>query len=130
MVFVEAEAVLRQRPHLQKQILFWSAQRHFAAELKAAGWDVHQLEAASHCEALIPWLKQYGISRLVVMEPPDRPIRQAIDRLAQQRLALPARVDWQQSVPLDSGGIQPLGWQQKATPDGVFLSRDAVASTC
>ena len=54
VVFVEAEAVLRQRPHLQKQILFWSAQRHFAAELKAAGWDVHQLEAASHSEALIP----------------------------------------------------------------------------
>ena len=40
VVFVEAEALLRVRPHLQKQILFWSAQRHFAAELKTAGWDL------------------------------------------------------------------------------------------
>ena len=93
VVFVEAEALLRVRPHLQKQILFWSAQRHFAAELQTAGWDVHQLEAVSHAEALIPWLKQQGISRLVVMAPPDRPIRQAIERLSQQP-EWPCELEW------------------------------------
>ena len=93
IVVVEAEAVLRQRPHLQKQILFWSAQRHFAAELKQAGWQVDQLEAATHAEALIPWLKQHGISRLLVMAPPDRPIRQAIDRLAQHS-DWPCELEW------------------------------------
>ncbi|MGB1001700.1 MAG: cryptochrome/photolyase family protein, partial [Prochlorococcaceae cyanobacterium] len=93
VVFVEAEALLRVRPHLQKQILFWSAQRHFAAELQTAGWDVHQLEAVSHADALIPWLKQQGISRLVVMAPPDRPIRQAIERLSQQP-EWPCELEW------------------------------------
>ena len=96
VVFVEAEAVLRHRPHLQKQILFWSAQRHFAADLTSAGWTVDQLEAVSHAEALIPWLQANGITRLLVMEPPDRPIRQAIERLSRHQ-DWPCELEWVQN---------------------------------
>ena len=81
VVLVEAEVSLRQRPHLQKQILFWSAQRHFAQELRRHGWTVDLLEGESHGEVLSTWQHDHGITELRVMEPADRPIREAIERL-------------------------------------------------
>jgi len=84
VVLVEAEALLRQRPHVQKQILFWSAQRHFAQELRQQGWTVDLLEADGHGDALAGWLEQHSIDELRVMEPADRPIRDAIERLGIQ----------------------------------------------
>ena len=54
VVLVESEALLRKRPHRQKQILFWSAQRHFAEELMQAGWQV-DLEGARRHQNLLLW---------------------------------------------------------------------------
>ncbi|OUT74167.1 MAG: cryptochrome/photolyase family protein [Synechococcus sp. TMED19] len=84
VVLVEAEVSLRQRPHLQKQILFWSAQRHFAQELRRHGWTVDLLEGESHGEVLSTWQHDHGITELRVMEPADRPIREAIERLCRK----------------------------------------------
>ena len=93
VVLVEAEALLRQRPHVQKQILFWSAQRHFAQELRQQGWTVDLLEADGHGDALAGWLEEHSIDELRVMDPADRPIRDAIERLAiQSRWSAP--ISW------------------------------------
>ena len=93
VVLVESEALLRQRPHRQKQILFWSAQRHFAEELRQAGWQVDLLEANSHGEAIAAWQQRHGISEMRMMEPADRPVRRVIDKLDQQQ-PWPARLQW------------------------------------
>ena len=92
VLLVESLSVLNAGPHLQKQIFFWSAQRHFADELRCAGWMVDLVEAPSYAEALTDWLTSHGISELRVMEPSDRPIHKAIERIAAQ---LETQPDWQ-----------------------------------
>ena len=92
VLLVESLSVLNAGPHLQKQIFFWSAQRHFADELRCAGWMVDLVEAPSYAEALTGWLTSHGISELRVMEPSDRPIHKAIERIAAQ---LETQPDWQ-----------------------------------
>lgn len=89
VLLLESEASLRERPHRQKQILFWSAQRHFAAELKATGHRVELIEAASAAEAVPAWVRRHGLDELRLMEPADRPARRAVEALD-----LPCRVVW------------------------------------
>ncbi|MEB3275589.1 MAG: cryptochrome/photolyase family protein [Cyanobacteriota bacterium] len=82
VLLIESTAVLQWRPyHRQKLVLVWSAMRHFAAELKASGWAVDYREAGSFSGALRAWSQQHGITELHVMEPAERPFRQAIDKL-------------------------------------------------
>ena len=93
VLLVESSSVLTQRVyHRQKLVLVWSAMRHFAEELCADGWTVDHLEADSFAEALTGWIAQHGISALEVMEPAERPFRQAIERLN-----LPVPLHWQPS---------------------------------
>ncbi|HEY9663315.1 MAG TPA: cryptochrome/photolyase family protein, partial [Allocoleopsis sp.] len=41
VILIESAQHVRQRPyHQQKLVLVWSAMRHFAAELRQAGWNV------------------------------------------------------------------------------------------
>ncbi len=61
------------RYHRQKLILVWSAMRHFAAELRAAGWPVTYEIAESFEVPLRQWIRTQGITTLHVMEPSDRP---------------------------------------------------------
>jgi deoxyribodipyrimidine photolyase-related protein len=89
VLLLESEASLRERPHRQKQILFWSAQRHFAAELTAAGHRVDLVEARSAAEALPTWVRRHRLDELHLMEPADRPARRAIEGLD-----LPCRLVW------------------------------------
>ncbi|HEY9805569.1 MAG TPA: cryptochrome/photolyase family protein, partial [Candidatus Obscuribacterales bacterium] len=47
VILIESLDHVRQRPyHQQKLVLVWSAMRHFAAELGAAGWPVTYMEQA------------------------------------------------------------------------------------
>jgi deoxyribodipyrimidine photolyase-related protein len=105
VLLIESNSVLAwRRYHRQKLVLVWSAMRHFAAELRSAGWMVNHLEADSFGEGLAGWIAQHGITALAVMEPAERPFRQAIERL---------------SLPI------PLHWH----PSNAFLwSRDAFAA--
>lgn len=89
VLLLESEASLRERPHRQKQILFWSAQRHFAAELTAAGHRVELIEAPSAAEAVPAWVRRHRLDELRLMEPADRPARRAVDALE-----LPCRLIW------------------------------------
>jgi len=84
VLLIESSGVVQWRAyHRQKLVLVWSAMRHFAAELEAAGWQVDYREAGSFSEALRPWLGEHGIGELHVMEPAERPFRAAIDQLWQ-----------------------------------------------
>jgi deoxyribodipyrimidine photolyase-related protein len=105
VLLIESSSVLAwRRYHRQKLVLVWSAMRHFAAELRGGGWTVDHLEAASFGPSLAGWIAQHGITALEVMEPAERPFRQAIERL---------------TLPI------PLHWH----PSNAFLwSRDAFAA--
>jgi deoxyribodipyrimidine photolyase-related protein len=82
VLLIESLSVLYSGPHIQKQILFWAAQRHFAEELRGRGWSVDLLEVPTHTQALLLWLGSNGISELRVMVPSDRPIKSAIEQIA------------------------------------------------
>ncbi len=90
VLLVESTSVLRRRAyHCQKLVLVWSAMRHFAAELRATGWDVDHREADSFAEAVRGWIVARGIEELRLMEPADRGFRSAIEALQ-----LPVRLVW------------------------------------
>jgi deoxyribodipyrimidine photolyase-related protein len=104
VLLIESGSVVQWRAyHRQKLVLVWSAMRHFAAELEAAGWQVDYREASSFSEALHPWLAEHRISELHVMEPAERPFRDAIAKL------------WNGVG--EGGGTPPLLWH----PSNAFL---------
>jgi deoxyribodipyrimidine photolyase-related protein len=93
VLLIESSSVLAwRRYHRQKLVLVWSAMRHFAAELREAGWMVDHREAGSFAEALTGWIAEHGISVLELMEPAERPFRRAIERLE-----LPIPLHWHPS---------------------------------
>ena len=90
VLLIECTGVLRWRAyHRQKLVLVWSAMRHFAAELEAAGWQVDYHQAGSFSEALLSWLAEHSISELHLMEPAERPFRDAIDQLGTRAVTPP-----------------------------------------
>lgn len=73
VLLVEAVSQARQRRyHAQKLVLVWSAMRHFAAELREAGWPVTYEIAEDFWAPLQSWIAEHGIDRLLVMQPSDR----------------------------------------------------------
>ena len=90
VLLVESTSVLQRRAyHRQKLGLVWSAMRHFAEELRAAGWTVDHVERESFGAAVRDWIASAGIRELRVMEPADRGFRQAIEALQ-----LPVPLAW------------------------------------
>jgi deoxyribodipyrimidine photolyase-related protein len=89
VILIESLRHVQERPyHKQKLVLIWSAMRHFAAELQAAGWQVTYIEQAeAFATPLRDWVEQEQISELRVMEPSDRPFAKLI-----QSLDLPCEV--------------------------------------
>jgi deoxyribodipyrimidine photolyase-related protein len=81
VVLIASSSVLHHLAfHRQKLVLVWSAMAHFAAELRAAGWEVDLLETDSFSGALAHWCASHGIAELHLMEPADRPFRASIER--------------------------------------------------
>ncbi len=82
VIFIESHHYTQQRPyHSQKLVLVWSAMRHFAEELRSAGWQVTYEITDNFEPALLKWINQNGISELRVMTPNDRPFTQLIENL-------------------------------------------------
>ncbi|WP_411873471.1 cryptochrome/photolyase family protein [Vulcanococcus limneticus] len=82
LLLVESTGGLQLMPlHRQRLVLLWSAQRHFVAELRQAGWQVDHREAESFGVALLAWCAEHGITELHAMEPADRPVREALERM-------------------------------------------------
>jgi deoxyribodipyrimidine photolyase-related protein len=82
VILIESAQHVRQRPyHRQKLVLVWSAMRHFAEELRQAGWNVTYEIATDFEPALQNWIKAEQISELRVMQPNDRPFAKFIESL-------------------------------------------------
>lgn len=73
--------VNQRRYHRQKLVLVWSAMRHFIRELQTTGWPATWAESTHFAEALIPWIQDHQIDRLLVMAPADRPFLKVIESL-------------------------------------------------
>jgi len=79
VILVESAAFVQQRPyHRQKLVLVWSAMRHFAAELREAGWPVTYAIEPDFASPLTDWIEAEGIDELWVMQPSDRPFARLI----------------------------------------------------
>ncbi|NJN32378.1 MAG: cryptochrome/photolyase family protein, partial [Synechococcales cyanobacterium RM1_1_8] len=90
LILIESTAWAQRRPyHYQKLVLVWSAMRHFAAEQEAAGWSVIYRRGEHFGVELHRVIEAEGITELRIMEPSDRPFRQAIDQLC-----LPCDLTW------------------------------------
>ena len=82
IIFIESADFAGQRPyHRQKLVLVWSAMRHFAQELRQAGWPVTYAVEPDFVAPLRGWIKAEGITELVVMQPSDRPFAARISSL-------------------------------------------------
>ncbi len=82
VIFIESIQHALERPyHLQKLVLVWSAMRHFAAELRQAGWSVTYEQADDFLTPLKAWIEAHQITELRVMAPDDRPFARLIDSL-------------------------------------------------
>ncbi|MGB3492085.1 MAG: cryptochrome/photolyase family protein [Elainellaceae cyanobacterium] len=82
VLFIESAQYARQRPyHRQKLVLVWSAMRHFAEELRHAGWTVDYKIAEDFEAPLIQWIQDHGIDDLRLMQPSDRPFAQFLKTL-------------------------------------------------
>lgn len=89
VILIESLHHIRERPyHRQKLVLVWSAMRHFAQELRNAGWPLTYSPAADNFEhPLQAWIEDNGITELRVMAPHDRPFAQLL-----QNLTLPCKI--------------------------------------
>ena len=82
VLLIESSGSLERMPlHRQRLVLLWSALRHFVTELREAGWQVDHREAESFGGALRAWCREHGITELHAMEPADRPVREALERI-------------------------------------------------
>ena len=99
VLLIESTSVLdRHAFHQQKLVLVWSAMRHFALELEHAGWCVDHRQAGSFSEALASWVEARRIDEVHLMEPADRPFRQAIEAsVARLAARHPLRLVWHAS---------------------------------
>lgn len=113
LLLVESTGGLQLMPlHRQRLVLLWSAQRHFVAELRQAGWQVDHREAESFGVALRAWCAEHGITELHAMEPADRPVREALERIISRWEGSnpdPTAPDPTDSRPTDS---KPIGTNQ------------------
>jgi deoxyribodipyrimidine photolyase-related protein len=82
VILIESGNYVRQRSyHQQKLVLVWSAMRHFAAELKADGWQVTYAIAEDFITPLNNWIEQHQITELQITTPCDRPFTKFIQGL-------------------------------------------------
>ncbi|PSB60040.1 cryptochrome/photolyase family protein, partial [filamentous cyanobacterium CCP1] len=82
IILIESARHGQERPyHRQKLVLVWSAMRHFAEELRQAGWAVTYEIAEDFETPLQNWIQAEGVSELRVMSPNDRPFSRYIQSL-------------------------------------------------
>jgi deoxyribodipyrimidine photolyase-related protein len=79
VLLVESEAWARRRPyHRQKLVLVWSAMRHFAAELAAAGFDVAHRRVGAFEEGIAAHLADHPGASIELMEPADHGVAEGV----------------------------------------------------
>ncbi len=68
--------------HRQKLVLILSTMRHFAAELRAAGYRVDHRIATTYEEAIVESAREHGARRVVASEPREWQLLEEFTRLA------------------------------------------------
>lgn len=82
VILIESHDYGYGRPyHRQKLVLVWSAMRHFAQELEAAGWPVTYCMGEAFEPALKQWINSLGITEVRLMSPADRPFARQVAAL-------------------------------------------------
>ncbi|UWN48211.1 (6-4) photolyase [Alcanivorax sp. ALC70] len=84
-------------PHHRKKLAFlFSAMRHFAARLRRQGWrvDYYSLDQGLEdlCEAVLASARELDVGELLVTEPGEYRLREAMKRRWPQRLSLSVRL--------------------------------------
>jgi deoxyribodipyrimidine photolyase-related protein len=86
ILMIESEEIAEGRPHhKQKLVLFFSAMRHFAEELRGAGFIVDYRRATSFAAGVREHLAASGATTLEVMDPADWGVRESLERAAGER---------------------------------------------
>ncbi|MGD1901886.1 MAG: cryptochrome/photolyase family protein [Geitlerinemataceae cyanobacterium] len=98
LALIESRNFSTARPyHRQKLVLVWSAMRHFAEDLRAAGYtDVTYAIADDFATPLRDWIADRGLDTVAVMEPTDFPFRRAIEAMPLPSTNSPdgVAIDW------------------------------------
>ena len=82
VLLVESETKLRSKTwHRQRRHVVVSAMRHFAAELRAEGFDVDYRRAPTLAAGLRAHVDETGVDRVIAMEPMSYDGRAMLDRL-------------------------------------------------
>ncbi|MFT6395493.1 MAG: deoxyribodipyrimidine photolyase-related protein [Bradymonadia bacterium] len=79
VLFVESVAKGQAMPyHRQKLVLVLAAQHHFAEELRAEGYDVTIVNAATYVEGIAAHVAERGSSKVVAMQPREWGLAEAL----------------------------------------------------
>ena len=79
VLFVESVEKGRSLPfHKKKLVLILSAQRHFAAELREAGFDVHLVRARNYASGIRDFVNAHGGTKVIAMMPRDVGVEQSL----------------------------------------------------
>lgn len=82
IILIESLEYIQIRPyHQQKLVLIWSAMRHFALDLRQAGWQVTYRKTRDFQTPLKNWIAENQITELRVMKPNDKPFLEIIKSL-------------------------------------------------
>ena len=82
VLLVESDAKIVSKPwHRQRLHLILSAMRHFAAELKAEGFEVDERRSATMAAGLSEHREAFEVSRVVAMEPANQAGRALLEQL-------------------------------------------------
>jgi deoxyribodipyrimidine photolyase-related protein len=82
VILIESHEYGYGRPyHRQKLALVWSAMRHFAQALEAAGWPVTYCIGEAFEPALKQWINELGLTEVRLMAPADRPFARQVAAL-------------------------------------------------
>ncbi len=92
VVLIESLARLNQRPyHRRKLVLLISAMRHYAAELRAAGYEVDLRRAPDFLSGLRDHVATFGVQHLYCLAAAEYATRQFQHRLAAE-LGIPVTI--------------------------------------
>lgn len=101
LLIESSEWTRRRRYHRQKVVLVWSAMRHFAADLRSAGFRVLEYRVGAFEDGLAAHLRAHPGRRIELMEPAEHGLGASL-----------------------AASVEALGGGLDLVPNGLWLSKD------